>query len=603
MSTFSVMHAAAAAAVLVVAGCGEAPDGPAVEDAASGEAPSAALERIADGFIDLNFERTPELAYFGYADLREPDHARLSDISPAAQARYEAAEDALLAELEALDPDALETPADWVLYVSLLEEMTASTGVRVCQRELWSLNHMWGWQTALPRVADAAPVETAAQRAAALERWRALPDYITTDTANLRDGLAQGYSAPKSVVRRVIAQLDALLAVPVEASPFAAPARKADGEADFVADVHALVDSEINPAIRTYRDFLETEYLPAARDSVAIDTLPDGAACYAAYLRLYTSLPRTAQETHDLGARTVAGNRETVIALGEPRYGTDDFTEILARNNAAPGNQFASEAELVDYSRAVVERAREAVAPLFAALPEQAMVVEPIPDFLRGTGQSSSYQSSPPEDGPGTYRIASDNWQEDTRGGAEITAAHEGWPGHHLQIATAYGLDGLHPAVRMARVTAYVEGWARYSEALAEEAGVYSPEGYAQITRRAWPARGMVVDPGLHRLGWSRQQAADFLIESGRFTQERADDMIDRIAVIPGQLTAYDTGGLEIFALRAEAEERLGERFDIRDFHARILENGALPLLALREKVHAWIDTVEAEDAATGGAD
>ena len=113
----------------------------------------------------------------------------------------------------------------------------------------------------------------------------------------------------------------------------------------------------------------------------------------------------------------------------------------------------------------------------------------------------------------------------------------------------------------MARITAYVEGWARYSEALAEEAGVYSPEGYAQITRRAWPARGMVVDPGLHRLGWSRQQAADFLMESGRFTQERADDMIDRIAVIPGQLTAYDTGGLEIFALRAEAEERLGDRF------------------------------------------
>ncbi len=156
-----------------------------------------------------------------------------------------------------------------------------------------------------------------------------------------------------------------------------------------------------------------------------------------------------------------------------------------------------------------------------------------------------------------------------------------------MQISFA-NMTGTSPITKLTGNSAYVEGWARYSEALAEEAGIYRTP-YAPMTRRLWPARGMVVDPGLHVMGWSRQQVVDFIRQSGRFSGPEADDLVDRVAIWPGQLTAYDSGGLEIMALRREAEAALGPRFDIRKFHQRVLQSGAIPLTALRANIAAWI--------------
>jgi uncharacterized protein (DUF885 family) len=575
-------------AVAALSACAQPADEAAPAD------PAEALRALADDYVAMRFRHVPEAWNFGLQDLHAPDHAGVSDISPEGQARLEADEDALLARLEAIDPDTLDDRADWVTHVSLHERLQADIGLRVCRRELWSLNHMGGWQIALLRLSDLVPVETQAERDGVLARWSGYAALIAQDRANLERGLDAGYSAPKSVTRRVIDQLDALIAEDMTASPLFGPGARAAEAGDFQAELATVLERDLRPALQDYRDYLVGPYLEAAREEIAVSALPDGEACYHAYLRSYTSLPRTAQQTFDLGSQTVAANRRAVIERGTAKFGTGDFEEILRLNNEADGNGFDTEAALIEHSREVVALSRIAVEPYFGPLPEQEMVVEPIPDALRGTGQSSSYQSSLPENGPGAYRIASDRWETTTRGGSEITAVHEGWPGHHLQIATAQQIDGLHPALRLARVTAYIEGWARYSEALAEEAGIYSEVGYAQITRRAWPARGMVVDPGLHMLGWSREEARAFLRESGRFQGPSADAMIDRIAVIPGQLTAYDTGGLEIFALRAEAEARLGEEFDIRAFHTRVLENGALPLSALRDSVESLINDQEA---------
>ena len=581
--------AAVAVAGVWLAGCAD--DAP--EPQQTGNQPadvSDEIERVADAYLAAVAEARPEIAYFGYSDIIEPDHAALSDNSPEAKAAFEAVEDDLLADLDSIDADGLraDDPAAWVAYVSLRETLEASRALRVCRSELWSLNHLSGWQTMYPRVAAMQPVETETQRADALERWAQLPDFIRTDRAWLERGLEAGYSAPRPIVRRVIAQLDAMLAAPEGEPPFAAFAAEADDHPDFQAEVHALMRDEIRPALEAYRDFLETEYLPEARESLAVTDLPDGEACYEASLRGYTSLPTTAQETFARGSAAVAANREGVVARGRELYGLDDFDAIIAANKAAPGNSFVTEEAYIAYARAAVERAREQVAPLFADMPAQEVVVEPYPEYLRGSGQSSRYERSGDPDRPSTFRIATDDWADETRGGAEILAVHETWPGHHLQIAVASDLPGLHPAVRLARTTAYVEGWARYSEALAEEAGVYR-DGYAEITRRAWPARGMVVDPGVHALGWTRAEALAFLRESGRFDGQSGEDMVDRIAVWPGQLTAYDTGALEIMALRREAEATLGADFDIAAFHQRILENGALPLPALREVVRDWI--------------
>jgi uncharacterized protein (DUF885 family) len=215
------------------------------------------------------------------------------------------------------------------------------------------------------------------------------------------------------------------------------------------------------------------------------------------------------------------------------------------------------------------------------------MLVEPFPAFQRGTGGSSRYESSVDPAKPAYYRINSETWAEETRGSAEITAVHEGYPGHHMQIAIANAL-GTSRFANLIGNSAFVEGWGRYAEMLAEEAGIYQTD-YALMTRRLWPARGMVVDPGIHLMGWTREQAVSFMQESGRFTLADDEDAVDRIAVWPGQLTAYDSGGLEIMALRREAEAALGKRFDIREFHQRVLENGPVPLPRLRSNVQAWI--------------
>ena len=278
---------------------------------------------------------------------------------------------------------------------------------------------------------------------------------------------------------------------------------------------------------------------------------------------------------------------ETVRKLGLEKFGTDDVATIVKRINEAPDNRFKSEEELIQFSRQVVDRAREKSEALFLRMPAQEMRVEPFHAYRRGSGGSSYYERQIDPSRPAFYRIASERWESETRGGAEITAVHEGYPGHHMQISFAI-MNAQGPISNMLGNSAYAEGWARYSEALAEEAGIYETV-YALMTRRLWPARGMVVDPGIHLMGWSREQAIAFVRESGRFSGPEADDLVDRVAVWPGQLTAYDSGALEIMALRREAEQALGPRFDIREFHARILEPGMVPLGALRDHVNAWI--------------
>lgn len=187
-------------------------------------------------------------------------------------------------------------------------------------------------------------------------------------------------------------------------------------------------------------------------------------------------------------------------------------------------------------------------------------------------------------------------YTDTTRSNAEITAFHEAYPGHHLQIGLAQEQTGAHAITRLIGNSAFAEGWARYAEALAEEMGLYSCD-FARANRRLWPARGMVVDPGVHLFGWTREQAVAYMQESGRFSPEIAAAAVDRIAVWPGQLTAYDTGALEFFSLREEARKALGERFDIREFHDVVLGNGTVTLPMLRAHVRSWLERKQSSPA------
>jgi uncharacterized protein (DUF885 family) len=396
----------------------------------------------------------------------------------------------------------------------------------------------------------------------------------------------QGFTVPRPVAERVIAQLDGLLAMPVEESPFYSPAVRA-GDDDFAASLREIVANGINPALQRARDYLQEDYLPVARETLSITAIPNGVDCYEAKLRSYTTIDRSGRAVYELGQTTVSANMNDVIRLGQAAYDADDFAEIIAKAKADPRDRFASREDLLESSKAMVERAAAEMPDWVGRMPEQPVEVVPFAEHEEGTGRSAHYNPGS-ENRPAEYRIPLDKPEDRSRGSSETTAFHETWPGHHLQFATFQSIEGLHPVTRLIWFSGPGEGWARYSEALAEEMGLYQSVT-GPIFRRAWPARGMVADPGIHLFGWTREEARDYMLEAGRFPDSMGDDLVDRIAILPGQLTAYDSGGLEILALRQQAEDALGDDFDIREFHDVVLENGTIPLGYLRQHVEAWI--------------
>ena len=579
---------------LLLAGCAPPADTPtdgvdgsssdaATADSDAGQAAggTAIVDAIADRYYAHWLERLPEAAYFAAVEVDRHDH------SPAALAADRRVEDALLTELEAVDIDALAGTPQWIVAALLEQELRAAIATRVCRHELWNVNQMGGWHLALSQVAGLQPVDTPELREQALARWTRFAAFAAQQEANLRAGLARGYSAPKPVVRRVISQLDGMLALPDADSPFASPAVRADDEA-FKTAFLTLVSESVVPALTRYRDFLVNEYLDAARANLSITANPGGRACYEASLLRYTTLARAGKDVYALGKQTVAENRARVVELGSSRYGSDDFAEIIRTAKADPADHFADKEELLAFSRDAVRRAEAEMPNWVLEMPQQAVEVVPFPEHEEGTGRSAHYRRGN-AGRAAEYRIPLHRPEDQSRGNAEATAFHETWPGHHLQNATAQAVDGLHPVSKIIWFSGPGEGWARYSEALAEEMGLYTTET-GPILRRAWPARGMVADPGIHLFGWNRQQAIEYMTETGRFPVSMGDQMVDRIAILPGQLTAYDSGGLEILALRRQAAAALGDSFDIREFHQRVLENGTIPLTYLRRHVEAWIE-------------
>ena len=559
----------------------------AVSGYAGAQTPAEHLDALADRFVDDSLANDPTLAY--EAGIETNVHDRLPDRTPAGLAAFEKAERTDLAELRRLDVSALP-PTSLPTYANLREKLESDLQLRVCRTELWNVNHMDGWQSTLADVAAAQPVDTSDHRAQAVRRWASLPHFVDVEIANLKRGLAQGYSAPKSVVGRVIDQIDAMIGATPENSPFFSPAARSS-DTVFKADLQRLVAERINPALARYRNFLKRSYLARARVGVAVSDLPNGPACYRAFLRSETTLDRPAKAVFDLGRQTVAANTSDVIRMGRRLFGTTDLQTTLLAAKSAQGEHFRSKQELLAFSRGFLGRAKaQTAALLIPRLPGQAVVVEPERDFEEAAGVSSHLEVQPDVARPAVYRIQLDDWADQSRAEAEIVVAHESLPGHHLQIALARELHSSSRLSRLISLPAYQEGWARYAEGLAEEADVYDTPG-AAILRRVWPARGMVVDPGLHAFHWTRDQAIRYLVSTGRYTRKSANDMVDRIAVLPGQLTAYDSGALQIRALRAEAERRLGRKFDLKAFNEAVLDEGVVPLAELRRHVLAWVET------------
>ena len=547
--------------------------------------PANTFQEIADTWVRQQVEFDPTLAYRD--GLSIPAHVHFVDNSPRSSDAWAMQEQASLNALLTVDPNQL--PATLVApYASLREQLQSDLQLRVCHTELWNINHFSGWQSTFAQLAEQQPVATAKDRDQALALWSDLPRFLATEMADQKLGLASGYSAPQSVVRRVIAQLSQLADGPPASSPFASPAKRSSDRA-FQKNFYVLIANQIDPALRHYREFLAGTYLPHARTSTAISELPKGQACYQAFLRQNTTLTRTPQQVYDLGNQAVAAYTQDILRIGRDHYNTTTLAATLAAASADPASHYTSREDLLAASRATLTHARVLTASrVIDRIPTQPVVIAPLRLFEAAAGAGSRMEANPDATLPAVYRINLNDWKTETRGHGDVVVAHETLPGHHLQIALAREIQPESPLSKILGNAAYAEGWARYAEGMAEEIGILATPD-ALIERRVWPAHGMVVDPGLNALHWTHQQAIDYLMTTGQYTPQTANDLIDRIAVMPGQLTAYDSGALEIKALRQEAEQQLGSKFRLQAFNYVVLEEGNVPLSELRHHVETWI--------------
>jgi uncharacterized protein (DUF885 family) len=566
---------------LAVSSCAPAGDDP------RETAVEAAL-RIAQEYVDGYYHQFPEEAYeIGYPDTPMD---RLGDRGRAAMDAWRAREDAWLSELRAIDPKAVEGTGAAVPLAFALDRLEASVARRVCRPELWNVSPTWtGWQSMFSSTFAQQPVQTPEQRADALARLAAVPAYLDTEIANLRAGMEAGHLAPRSNVQAVLRQVEALLSAAPEDSPFHDPAARSGDEA-FAGDVLELITGAINPAIKRYGAFLADEY--TGREAVGVSANPDGEACYAAAVRFHTSLSPGAREIHETGLREMARIQEEMLRIAIGSFGTDDVKGLLERLRTEPEYTFRSEDDVLAYARAAVDRAAARVHDWFGFVPDAEVVVRPFPAYQQASG--GGFYSSGSVDGsrPGTYELGTYRPETIPKAGLEATAFHETYPGHHLQMSVALFGKGVHPVLRFLYVASMAEGWGLYSELLADEMDLYSSDldRLGMLSNQALRAARLVVDPGMHVLGWTREQAIGYMMDNTAESLAAVESEVDRYLATPAQATAYMTGSLEILRLRAEAEGRLGDRFDVRGFHDVILADGAVTLPMLRRAVERWAD-------------
>jgi uncharacterized protein (DUF885 family) len=516
---------------------------------------------------------------------------RMGDNSLAATRSWEQKEDRWIDQLGGVSPRALEGQPENATYGVLRETLEASRQLRVCRPELLPLNQQGGWQIGLPVIAQIQPVGTAELRTASLRRWHDVARYVDTEIANLREGLRLGYTQPRGNAQAVVEQLNDLLKLPADSSPFAGLADR-DSAPGFRDSVVSIVRREILPAATRYRDFLVSEYIPRARVSTELSSLPNGADCYRARVRQYTTVDKDARAIHRLGLEQIAILEAEARPLAQRVFGTSDLPALYQRLRTDTAHTFKTREELIGMAESAVARGKAVMGKWFGRLPRADVIVDPCLAFEEKSGCPNSYVPGTPDGKrPGRWRINASIVPPSPRGTMEATAFHEVIPGHHLQIAIAQEREGAHPITRYLFFSGFSEGWALYAERMAQEMGLYSSEEQVlgELGSQALRAARLVVDPGLAVLGWSRQQAIDYMAAHVPEAHGYLESEVDRYIADPGQATAYMIGRLEIERLRREAESRLGKQFDIREFHDRVLESGSVPLSFLSPHVEAWL--------------
>jgi uncharacterized protein (DUF885 family) len=430
-----------------------------------------------------------------------------------------------------------------------------------------------------------------------LQRLTAVPTYMSQQIALMRQGLEQGITQPKVVLQGFEQSIISYVVADAEQSVFFQPLQRRPESLDEAQwqlmrqQAAELILTEVNPAFQAFYDFMVTEYLPGARDEIAASTLPNGQAFYQNRLEHYTTLQLTPAEVHQTGLAEVARIRAEMQQVIDGLGFTGSFADFIHFLRTDPQFYPTSADQLLRYAAWLSKRADAELPRFFNLLPRTPYGVVEVPAEIAPKYTTGRYSGASRDDQAGYYWVNTYALNRRPLYEMEALTLHEAVPGHHLQISLAREQSELADFRRSFYTSAFGEGWGLYAEYLGLEMGFYQDpySNFGRLTYEMWRAARLVVDTGMHTKGWTRQQAMDFLAENTALSMHNVQTEIDRYISWPAQALSYKLGELTIKRLRQQAEEQLGERFDIREFHGVVLSNGSVPLAVLEQQVERYI--------------
>ncbi|KQY51948.1 DUF885 family protein [Lysobacter sp. Root494] len=496
---------------------------------------------------------------------------------------------------EGLDGQAL---ISYEIFVRNAEQALESEQFPGWMLPMDQFNNIAGFIAQLGSGTSAQPFKTVKDYDNWLARGARIPGIFDTAVANMREGMKTGVVQPKALMVKVLPQFDALIKDKPEDTLFWGPITNmpkdfsAEDKERLTAAYRDMIGQQLMPAFRKMRGFIADEYMAKTRSTPGMDALPNGKAWYAFNARNSTTTDKSPEEIHQIGLNEVArihGEIGKVMQEVGFKGSLQDFFKFMQTDKRF---SFKSEEDLLKYYRSLEAKINQKIPEQFSLIPKSPFEIRPVEAF-RAQSMAGGQYYPPSEDGsrPGIFYVNTYDLPTRKTWDAEDLYLHEAIPGHHFQIALQQELTNLPAFRRFGGETAFAEGWGLYAESLGKDLGVYTdPYSYfGYLQNELWRAIRLVVDTGLHSKGWSREQVIKYMLDNSAESETQSTAEAERYMAIPGQALAYKIGELKIQELRDRAQKALGDKFDVREFHAEVLKDGAVPLSVLEGKIDRWI--------------
>ncbi|HEX5872147.1 MAG TPA: DUF885 family protein [Longimicrobium sp.] len=564
---------------------------------------NAQLDALAEAYWDAGIALSP-VAATSTGDNRY-NHLYTVGFAPDVRAQYQALTREYEGRLQAIDRDALDTEHQ-LTYEIFRRDLEENRQGEQFPSHLVPLNQFFNFTASFAQMGSGTgihPFRTVDDYEDFLGRIRGFEQAIDITIANLREGIAKGIVQPRVLMERVLPQLSAHVVEDPTTSLFYGPITNLPAEfsaadrARLTAEYTAAIRDRVVPSFRKLHDFVRDEYMPHARSTVGLSALPNGRAWYEFQVRSVTTTDLTPEQIHDIGLAEVARIHGEMQAVMRQVGWQGDLKSFMRHMQTEPQFRYSTREEMLADYRAAQARIDASTDRLFDLKPAANYEIRPVEPFRERSFSGGSYTPAALDGSrPGVFHLNTYDPPSRPKYGMESLLIHEGSPGHHFQISIARELDHLPRLRRFGGYTAYAEGWGLYAETLGKDLGLYTDpyQYFGYLSSELWRAIRLVLDTGIHAKGWTLEQAAEYARQNSANSETNTLAEVERFAAIPGQALAYKVGEMKITELRRRAQAALGPRFDIKAFHRAVLEDGALPLDVLDDKIDRWIAAQQA---------